>query len=66
MFFKRLFSRKEKPAAEDARGVATQTTQAEQEATRKDMEAELADDRAQRGATDAGPDSERPPAQDAP
>ena len=65
MFFKRLFSRREKkPAAEHARGVAMQQTQAEQDATRKHMESELADDRDRRGATDIRPGSEQPPAED--
>jgi hypothetical protein len=64
MFFKRLFRRKEKPAAEPRRGSSTQQTQAEQDATRKHMEGELASDRERRGATDVRPGSEQPPAQD--
>ncbi len=62
MFFKRLFSRKEKPADEHPRGLATQQTQAEQDATRKHMESDLAADREHRGATDVRP-GEEPPAQ---
>lgn len=61
MFFKRLFSRREKPAAEHPRGVATGQTQAEQDATRKAMEAEMVEDRGRRGATDSRPDGEQPP-----
>ena len=64
MFLRRLFSRREKPAAEQPRGFSTQQTQAEQDATRKHMEAELAADRERRGATDVRPGSEQPPAQD--
>ncbi len=64
MFFKRLFSHKRTPAAEPQRGVAAQQTQAEQDATRKAMESELASDREHRGATDVRPGSEQPPAQE--
>jgi hypothetical protein len=64
MFLRRLFSRREKPAAEQPRGFSTQQTQAEQDATRKHMEAELAADRERRGATDVRPGSDQPPAQD--
>ena len=64
MFLRRLFSRREKPAAEQPRGFSTQQTQAEQDATRKHMETELAADRERRGATDVRPGSEQPPAQD--
>jgi hypothetical protein len=64
MFFKRLFSRKEKRAAEPMHGADTRETQAEQDDTRKHMESEVAGDRARRGATDARPGSEQPPAQD--
>ena len=64
MFLRRLFSRREKPAAEHPRGVATQQTQAAQDATRKHMESEMADDRDRRGATDIRPGSEQPPAED--
>jgi len=64
MFFKRLFGRREKLAAEPRRGVSTQQTQAEQDATRKHMEADVAADRERRGATDVRPGSEQPPAQD--
>ncbi len=63
-FFKRLFGRKEKLPAEAMRGPATQQTQAEQDATRKTMEAEVAADRERRGATDVRPGGEEPPAQD--
>lgn len=62
MFLKRLFSRKEKPAAEQPRGLSSQQTQAEQDTTRKRMEDELAADRERRGATDVRPGSEQPPA----
>lgn len=64
MFFKRLFSRREKPAAEPRRGFSPQQTQAEQDATRKHMEADVAADRERRGATDVRPGSEQPAAQD--
>lgn len=64
MFFKRLFSRREKPAAEPPPGVSTEQTEAEQDATRKHMETEVAADRERRGATDVRPGSEKPPAQD--
>ncbi len=64
MLFKRLFSRKEKPAAEPQRGFSPQQTQAEQDATREHMEAELTADRERRGATDVRPGGEQPPAQD--
>ena len=64
MFLRRLFSRREKPAAEQRRGLSTQQTQAEQDATREHMEVELATDRERRGATDVRPGSEQPPAQD--
>jgi hypothetical protein len=64
MFLKRLFSRKSRPAAEPPRGVGTQETQAAQDATRKHMEAEVADDRERRGATDIRPGREQPPAPD--
>ena len=64
MFLRRLFSRKEKPAAEQPRGFSTQQTQGEQDATRKRMEAEVTADRERRGATDVRPGSEQPPAQD--
>ena len=63
MFFKRLFSRREKSAAERPRGVAMQQTQVEQDAARKHMESEVADDRERRGATDIRPGSEQPPAE---
>jgi hypothetical protein len=64
MFLRRLFTRREKPAAEQPRGFDTQQTQAEQDATRKHMEDELAADRARRGATDVRPGNEEPPAAD--
>ena len=64
MFLRRLFSRREKPAAEQARGSFAQQTQAQQDATRERMEAEVASDRERRGATDVRPGSEQPPAQD--
>ena len=63
-FFKRLFSRKAKPAAEPAHGVETRQTQAEQDAARQQMESEVTDDRARRDATDVRPGSEEPPTQD--
>jgi hypothetical protein len=64
MFLRRLFSRREKPAAEQPRGSFAQQTQAEQDATRKRMEAEVAADRERRGATDVRPGGERPPRKD--
>jgi hypothetical protein len=64
MFLKRLFSRGKTPAAEAPRGIATQETQAAQDATRQHMEAQVAGDRERRGATDTRPDGEQPPAQD--
>jgi len=55
-FFKRLFGRKQKPAAaEPPRGAATEETQAAQATTRTHMEAEMAGDRERRGATDVRP-----------
>jgi len=66
MFFKRLFSRKKTPAEPDEDpigGVEVDQTQAEQDATRKHMESEVAADREQRGATDVRPGGERPPEQ---
>ena len=63
MFFKRLFGRKEKPAADQPRDYSTQQTQAEQDETRGHMEAEVAADRERRGATDEGPGSEEAPAE---
>lgn len=61
MFFKRLFSRRKRPADEPPRGSSTQQTQVEQDATRKHMESEVVDDRERRGATDERPGSEQPP-----
>ena len=61
MFLRRLFTRREKPAAEQARGFSTQQTQAEQDTTRERMEAELTADRERRGATDVRPGSKEPP-----
>jgi hypothetical protein len=64
MFFKRLFSRKEKRAAEPMHGADTRETQAGQDDARKHMESEVADDRARRGATDVRPGSGHSPARD--
>jgi hypothetical protein len=64
MFFKRLFSRKRTPAPEPPHGLATQETTAAQDATREHMEAEVADDRERRGATEIRPNGEQPPGQD--
>jgi len=64
MFLKRLFSRREKPAAEQPRGFSTRQTQGEQDATRERMEDEVVADRARRGATDVRPGSKEPPAED--
>lgn len=64
MFFKRLFSRKEKPAAEEPRDFSTQQTQAEQDATREHMETDMADARERRDATDARSGSEEAPAEE--
>jgi hypothetical protein len=52
LFLKRLFSRKERSTGEPLRGGETQQTQAEQDATRRDMEADVTADRERRGATD--------------
>ena len=59
--FKRLFSPGQKPVVAALRGVAPEETLAEQGAMRQHMEAEVAADRARRGATDARPGNERPP-----
>ncbi len=64
MFLKRLFSRREKPAAEQSRGFSTKQTQAEQDVTRERMETEVTADRARRGATDVRPGSGEPPAEE--
>jgi hypothetical protein len=65
MFFKRLFGHKEKPAEDPLHGVEVHQTQAEQDATRKHMESEVASDRKHRGASDARPGGDAPPAPDA-
>jgi len=64
MFLRRLFTRREKPAADEARGFSTRQTQAEQDATRERMETEVTADRARRGATDVRPGSGEPPAEE--
>lgn len=64
MFLKRLFSRKEKPAAEQPRDFSTQQTQAEQDATREHMETDMADARERRDAATAHPDGEEAPAEE--
>jgi hypothetical protein len=63
MFFKRLFSRKEKPVAELPRDFSTQQTQEEQDATRKHMETEMTDARERRGESDARQGNEEAPAE---
>ena len=62
-FFKRLFSRRQKPVVAGLRGVAPEGTLAEQGAMRRNMEADVAADRARRGATDARPGSQQPPSE---
>jgi hypothetical protein len=53
-FLKRLFRRQEKPVPPPVpKGVAQ--TEAQQDATRKHMEADVAADRKRRGATDTRP-----------
>jgi hypothetical protein len=53
-FLKRLFRRQERPVPPPVpKGVAQ--TEAQQDATRKHMEAEVAADRKRRGATDTRP-----------
>jgi hypothetical protein len=53
-FLKRLFRRQEKPAPPPVpKGVAQ--TEAQQDDTRKHMEADVAGDRKRRGATDTRP-----------
>lgn len=64
MLFRRLFRRIKEPAAEEARGYSTQQTQAEEDATRERMEAEVAADRERRGATDVRPGGEQPAKED--
>jgi hypothetical protein len=53
-FLKRLFRRQEKPAPPPVPSGGTQT-EAQQDSTRKHMEAEVAADRKRRGATDIRP-----------
>ena len=60
-FFKRLFSPGEKPVVAALRGVAPEGTLAAQTTMRRHMEADVAADRARRGATDARPGGERSP-----
>lgn len=60
-FFKRLFTRKKAPVASGPSGVTMQPSLASQDETRKHMEAEVADDRERRGATDVRPGSDQPP-----
>jgi hypothetical protein len=55
-FFKRLFSPGQKPVVAALRGIAPDETLAAQKAMRQHMEADVAADRARRGATDARPD----------
>lgn len=54
-FLKRLFGRKEQPAARPSMSESPEQTQAQQDATRERMEAEVASDRERRGATDVRP-----------
>ncbi len=58
-FFKRLFSPGQKPVVTALRGIAPDETLAAQVAMRQHMEADVAADRARRGATDARPGGER-------
>jgi len=60
-FFRRLFGRRRASVPQGLRGVAHETTQAEQGAMRQHMEADVAADRKRRGATDVRPGSERSP-----
>lgn len=60
-FFKHLFSPEHKPVVAALRGAAPEETLAAQLAMRQHMEADVAADRARRGATDARPGGERPP-----
>ena len=60
-FFKRLFSRRQKPVVAALRGVAPEETLAEQGTMREHMEADVVADRKRRGATDVRPGGERPP-----
>lgn len=63
MIFKRLFGRKEKPAPEPMHGSSSLQTEAEQQAIREHMEAEMTADRERRGAADIRPGSQ-PPAEE--
>jgi len=64
MFFKRLFGRKEKPAPEPMHGSAALQTEAEQQATRERMLAEMDADRERATAKEARADSESPVGED--
>jgi hypothetical protein len=58
-FFKHLFSPVQKPVVAALRGVAPEETLAAQVAMRQHMEADVAADRARRGATDVTLGGER-------
>lgn len=60
-FFKHLFSPVQKPVVTALRGVAPEETLAAQTTMRQHMEADVAADRARRGATDVRPAGEPPP-----
>ena len=64
-FFKRLFGRKEKPAPEPMHGSPALQTEAEQQATRERMLAEMAADRERAAAKEARAGSESPEGKDA-
>jgi hypothetical protein len=64
-FLKRLFRREPKPTIEPMRGAATGQTEAEQDVTRKRMEAEMSsqrDRRAENMPTDQKPEDDEPAA----
>jgi len=64
MFFRRLFGRKEKPVAEPMHGSPALQTDAEQQATRERMLAEMAADRERLAAKEARAGSESPDGKD--
>ena len=59
-FFKHLFSPVQKPVVTALQGVAPEETLAAQTTMRQHMEADVAADRARRGATDVRPGGGRP------
>jgi hypothetical protein len=64
MFFKRLFGRKEKPAPEPMRGLPVLQTEAEQQATREHMLAEMDAARERLAAKEAEPGDGSPEGKD--